>query len=112
VGRLVFAGYVASALAAGLSAVFMTSRLAMGYARFGELAELRAIAAAVLGGASFSGGTGSILGAALGVLLLAVISNGFVLLKLSVYWQGVVSGLILLVAIALDASRRRRNESR
>jgi len=112
VGRLVFAGYVASALAAGLSAVFMTSRLAMGYARFGELAELRAIAAAVLGGASFSGGTGSILGAALGVLLLAVISNGFVLLKLSVYWQGVVSGLILVAAIAVDASRRRRNESR
>jgi len=66
----------------------------------------------VLGGASFSGGTGSILGAALGVLLLAVISNGFVLLKLSVYWQGVVSGLILVVAIALDASRRWRNESR
>jgi len=112
VGRLVFAGYVASALAAGLSAVFMTSRLAMGYARFGELAELRAIAAAVLGGASFSGGTGSILGAALGVLLLAVISNGFVLLRLSVYWQGVVSGLILVVAIAVDAGRRRRNESR
>lgn len=112
VGRLVVAGYVASALAAGLSAVFMTSRLAMGYARFGELAELRAIAAAVLGGASFSGGTGSILGAVLGVLLLAVISNGFVLLRLSVYWQGVVSGLILLVAIAIDASRRRRNESR
>jgi ribose transport system permease protein len=112
VRRLVFVGYLASALAAGLSAVFMTSRLAMGYARFGELAELRAIAAAVLGGASFSGGTGSILGAALGVLLLAVISNGFVLLRLSVYWQGVVSGLILVVAIALDASRRRRNESR
>jgi ribose transport system permease protein len=112
VGRLVFAGYVASALAAGLSAVFMTSRLAMGYARFGELAELRAIAAAVLGGASFSGGTGSILGAALGVLLLAVISNGFVLLRLSVYWQGVVSGLILVVAIAVDAGRRRRNDSR
>jgi ribose transport system permease protein len=112
VGRLVFAAYVASALAAGLSAVFMTSRLAMGYARFGELAELRAIAAAVLGGASFSGGTGSILGAALGVLLLAVISNGFVLLKLSVYWQGVVSGLILVAAIAVDASRRRRDESR
>ena len=112
VGRLMFGGYVASALVAGLSAIFMTSRLAMGYARFGELAELRAIAAAVLGGASFSGGTGSILGAALGVLLLAVISNGFVLLRLSVYWQGVVSGLILVVAIALDASRRRRNGTR
>jgi len=112
VGRLVFAGFVASALLAAVSAVFMTSRLAMGYARFGEQAELRAIAAAVLGGASFSGGSGSILGTALGVLLLAVILNGFVLLKFSVYWQGVVSGLILVVAIALDAYRRRRNEAR
>ena len=112
VARLVFAGYVISAVLAGLSAVFMTSRLAMGYSRFGELAELRAIAAAVLGGASFSGGTGSILGSALGVLLLAVILNGFVLLNLSVYWQGVVSGLILVVAIAVDAYRRRRNEAR
>ncbi len=110
VGRLVCWGYVVSGLLAGLAAVFMTSRLAMGYARFGELAELRAIAAAVLGGASFSGGTGSILGTSLGVLLLAVILNGFVLLQLSVYWQGVVSGLILVVAVALDAYRRRRNE--
>lgn len=108
---LLLAGYLVSALLAGVAAVFMTSRLAMGYARFGELAELRAIAAAVLGGASFSGGTGSILGSALGVLLLAVILNGFVLLKLSVYWQGVVSGGILVVAIAVDAYRRRRNEA-
>ena len=46
-----------------------------------------------------------------GVLLLAVILNGFVLLNLSVYWQGVVSGLILVVAIAVDAVRRRRNEA-
>jgi ribose/xylose/arabinose/galactoside ABC-type transport system permease subunit len=112
VRRLVFAGYVTSALLAGLAALFMTARLAMGYSRFGEMAELRAIAAAVLGGASFSGGTGSILGTALGVLLLAVILNGFVLLNLSVYWQGVVSGLILVAAIAVDAVRRRRNEAR
>jgi ribose transport system permease protein len=112
VRRLLLAGYVTSALLAGLSAIFMTSRLAMGYARFGDLAELRAIAAAVLGGASFRGGTGSILGSALGVLLLAVILNGFVLLKASVYWQGVVSGLILVVAIAVDAWRRQRNQAR
>jgi ribose/xylose/arabinose/galactoside ABC-type transport system permease subunit len=109
---LLLAGYLASALLAGVAAIFMTSRLAMGYARFGELAELRAIAAAVLGGASFSGGTGSIVGSALGVVLLAVILNGFVLLKLSVYWQGVVSGGILVVAIAVDAYRRHRNEAR
>ena len=79
----------------------------MGYARFGELAELRAIAAAVLGGAAFSGGAGSIVGAALGVLLLAVILNGFVLLNLSIHWQNVATGVVLVLAIALDAARRR-----
>jgi ribose transport system permease protein len=99
-------GYVASALLAGLAAVFMTSRLGMGYARFGELAELRAIAAAVLGGASLYGGAGSVIGTLLGVLLLAVILNGFVLLNLSLYWQSVATGLILLLAVAVDRLRR------
>lgn len=110
VGRLTAAAYVASALCAGLAAVFMTSRLGMGYARFGELAELRAIAAAVLGGASFSGGSGSILGAALGVLLLAVILNAFVLLNLSIFWQSFATGAVLLLAVATDAVRRRWTE--
>ena len=99
--------YVVSALLAGVAALFMTSRLGMGYARFGELAELRAIAAAVLGGAAFSGGAGSILGSALGVLLLAVILNGFVLLDLSIHWQNVATGVVLVLAIAMDAARRR-----
>jgi len=110
VRKLVFAGFVASGLLAALAGIFMTSRLAMGYARFGEGAELKAIAAAVIGGASLSGGSGSISGMFLGVLLLAVVNNGFVLLNGSVYWQAVVSGAILVVAIAVDAYRRRKEE--
>ena len=105
--RLTAAAYVVSALCAGLAAVFMTSRLGMGYSRFGELAELRAIAAAVLGGATFSGGAGSVLGATLGVLLLAVILNAFVLLNLSIFWQSFATGVVLLAAVAVDAARRR-----
>ena len=108
VARLTMAAYVVSALCAALSALFVTSRLGMGYARFGELAELRAIAAAVLGGAAFSGGSGSIIGAALGVLLLAIVLNGFVLLNLSIYWQSVATGMILVAAVAADAARRQR----
>lgn len=104
---LTVAAYVISALCAGLAAIFMTSRLGMGYSRFGELAELRAIAAAVLGGATFSGGSGSIVGATLGVLLLAVILNAFVLLNLSIFWQSFATGAVLIVAIAVDAARRR-----
>jgi ribose/xylose/arabinose/galactoside ABC-type transport system permease subunit len=93
---------------AGIAAIFMSSKLAMGFSQFGQLAELRAIAAAVIGGASFTGGSGSILGATLGVILIAIISNGFVLLNGSPNWQQAVSGIILLVAVGVDAIRRRR----
>ncbi len=105
---VVFAVFIASAVLAGMAALFMTSRLAMGFSGFGMSAEMRAIAAAVIGGASMSGGTGSILGSALGVTLLALINNGFVLLNGSPNWQQAVSGLILLAAVAVDAYRRRK----
>jgi len=103
-----FVGYLISSLMAGIAAIFMSSKLAMGFSQFGQLAELRAIAAAVIGGASFTGGSGSILGATLGVILIAIISNGFVLLNGSPNWQQAVSGIILLVAVGVDAIRRRR----
>ncbi len=103
-----FSGYVISGLLAGVAAIFMTSRLAMGFFQFGLVAELNAIAAAVIGGASFAGGSGDLVGTFLGVLLLAVIKNGFVLLKGNPNWQNVVSGAIVFVAIAVDAYRRRK----
>jgi ribose transport system permease protein len=105
---ITFAGYVICSLFAGIAAVFMTSRLAMGYSGFGLMSELRAIAAAVIGGASLTGGTGSVLGTCLGVLLLAIINNGFVLLHGSPNWQQVVSGAILIVAVGVDVYRRRK----
>lgn len=105
---VIMGGYILSSTLAGVAGVLMTSRMAMGFAGFGLQAELRAIAAAVLGGASFAGGSGSILGAALGVTLLALINNGFVLLNGSPDWQQAVSGMILLVAVGVDAYRRRK----
>ena len=105
---VILTGYVLSSVLAGISGIFMTSRLAMGFSGFGLLAEQRAIAAAVIGGASFLGGEGSIQGAVLGVFLLALINNGFVLLNGSPDWQQAVSGLILLVAVGVDAYRRRK----
>jgi ribose transport system permease protein len=106
-----FFGYVISSLLAGVAAVFMTSRLAMGFFQFGLGSELNAIAGAVIGGASFAGGSGDLFGTFLGVLLLALIRNGFVLLNGSPNWQGIVSGAIVFLAIAVDAYRR-RNETR
>lgn len=108
VGIIIMAGFTFSGLMAGFAAVFMTSRLAMGFFQFGLQMELKAIAAAVIGGASLTGGSGSIVGTFLAVLLLAIINNGFVLLKGSPNWQNVIMGAILVVAIIVDAYRRRR----
>lgn len=100
VKRTVFFGFAICGLSSGISAMFMCSRLAMGYAQFGLEIELRALGAAVIGGATFSGGRGSMWGTFLGVLLLALINNGFVLMDASIYWQKVVNGTILIIAIA------------
>lgn len=101
-------GYVISGLLSGLAGLFMTSRLAMGFFQFGVGAELNAIAAAVIGGASFAGGSGSLLGTFLATLLIAVINNGFVLLRGDPNYKTLVQGLIVFVAIAIDAYRRRK----
>jgi ribose transport system permease protein len=108
VRKVTMVGYLISALMAGFAAIFMSSKLAMGFSQFGQLAEQRAIAAAVIGGASFTGGSGSILGATLGVILIAIINNGFILLNGSPNWQQAVSGIILLVAVGVDAFRTRK----
>ncbi|NDJ62873.1 MAG: ABC transporter permease [Chloroflexi bacterium] len=111
VAMITLAGYVFCSMMAGTAAIFMTSRLSMGFFQFGLGAELEAIAAAVIGGASLRGGSGSVLGTTLAVLLLALINNGFVLLQGSPNWQNVITGAILIVAIVTDAYRRRK-ESR
>ena len=108
VNRLTFFTYMISGLLAGIAGIFMTSHLAMGFFQFGVGGELDAIAAAVIGGASMTGGEGNLLGTFLAALLIAVIRNGFVLLGGDPRWQTLVQGLIVFAAIALDAYRRRR----
>jgi ribose transport system permease protein len=69
--------------------------------------EFSAITAVVLGGASLSGGRGSILGTLLGVLIIGVVNNGIVLLNVESFWQDVVRGLLLIIAVAVDQLRLR-----
>lgn len=100
------------AIAAGLAAleaVIETSRLAVGQPSAGNGYELVAIGAVVIGGASLFGGEGSILGTVLGTILLALISNGLILLGISAYWQQVFSGVIIVAAVALNLWRQKRN---
>ncbi len=90
-------------LAAGLAGVITATRLASGSSNSGQLFELEVITAVVLGGTALMGGKGSIIGSALGAVTLGVISNGLVLLRVDVYWVPIVQGLILIVAILLNA---------
>lgn len=99
VGRVIFVGFVISGLFSGFAAIFMSSHLGIGYSQFAGGMALRALAAAVVGGADFTGGKGSVWGAFLGVLLLALVSNGFVLVGLSAYWEQVVNAAVLIIAI-------------
>lgn len=74
--------------------------------------ELDVLAAVVLGGASLSGGKGSVLGTFLGVLIIAMVSNGLILMHISSYWHTIFIGLIIIVSVSVTAWQRRINEKR
>lgn len=100
--------FILTALLASIAGIITLARFSVASPTTGDSAELRAIAAAVIGGTSLKGGEGSIFGAVLGVLLLAVINNGLVLLNVSVYWQQFVTFMILLVAVTMDHIGQKR----
>ena len=92
-------------LGGGLAAVaglILTARLDAADPKAGLGYELDSIAAVVIGGTSLSGGRGSILGTVLGCLIIGVLNNGLVLLEVSPFWQQVIKGLVILVAVAVD----------
>ena len=101
-------GYATCSLLAGVAAILMTSSFGMGQASFGIGFEMRAIAAAVIGGASMSGGEGNFLGTALGVILVALVNNVFIMFNGSPNWSTAISGIMLLVAVALDLIRTKK----
>jgi ribose transport system permease protein len=77
---------------------------------FGSGSEMNVIASTIIGGTSLSGGTGSIIGALIGALIITVIRNGLVLLRVSIYWQGVVTGVTIVAAVGLDYIIKRRRK--
>ncbi|WP_429813936.1 ABC transporter permease [Ensifer sp. B1-9] len=87
---------------AGVAGVIYMSRFGAATPTFGVGMELNIIAAAVIGGASLNGGSGTILGAILGIALLSVVTSSLILLDVSVYWQDMIKGCILLAAVSID----------
>jgi len=99
--------YIIVAVMASVSGILLAGRMGTASVSAGLGAELRVVSAVVIGGASLAGGEGSIVGAFLGVMLLNLIANGLNLLGINVYWQNVVIGAVLIIAVAADSLSRR-----
>jgi ribose/xylose/arabinose/galactoside ABC-type transport system permease subunit len=105
VNRVLVSVYVLCGIGAGLAGVLVASRLNAGYPRAGELYELDAVAAVVVGGTSLFGGRGSIWGTLAGAFFIGILNNGLNLYNVSPYDQMIAKGVVLLAAASLDRWR-------
>ena len=99
--------YCISGFLAAVSGAILAARLDSAVPIAGTGSELDVIAAVVIGGTSLMGGEGKVTGSLIGALIMGVVRNGLNLLLVSPYWQSVVIGLIILLAVAVDLLRRR-----
>jgi ribose/xylose/arabinose/galactoside ABC-type transport system permease subunit len=107
VDRILVLVYALSGFFAGLAALLLAGRTDSGFPNAGIGAELDAIAAVIIGGASFFGGRGTVLGVFAGVLIMGLLRNGLNLMNVSVFWQQLMIGLIIILAVYIDVLRRR-----
>ncbi|MGX5849123.1 ABC transporter permease [Mesorhizobium sp. PL10] len=99
--------YMFSGFCAAIVGLIISSELMASHPATGESFELNAIAAAVLGGTSMSGGRGTIGGTIVGAFVIGILSDGLVMMGVSSFWQMVVKGLVIIVAVVVDQAQRR-----
>ncbi len=108
VSTVKFFVYTYSGIMAGLAGIILASRMYSGQPTAGEGAEMDAIAAVVVGGTSMSGGSGKLGGTLIGALIIGILNNGLNLMNVNSFWQTVVKGVVILLAVMLDFFRTRK----
>lgn len=99
--------YMFSGLMAALVGLIIASQLKAAHPATGEFFELNAIAAAVLGGTSMSGGRGRIIGTIIGAFVIGILSDGLIMMGVSSFWQMVIKGLVIVAAVVIDQAQSR-----
>ncbi len=101
--------YMFSGFCAGLVGLIISSQLVASHPATGESYEMNAIAAAVLGGTSLSGGVGTIGGTVIGAFVIGILNDGLVMLGVSEFWQNVIKGIVIIAAVVFDQIQKRMN---
>lgn len=107
VNRVKLFVYMFSGFCAGIVGLIISSELMAAHPATGETFELNAIAAAVLGGTSMSGGRGTIGGTVIGAFVIGILSDGLVMMGVSSFWQMVIKGLVIITAVVVDQAQRK-----
>lgn len=108
--KITLKSHVICSITAGLAGVIAASKVNNGHPASGDGYEMFAIAATVLGGTSLAGGSGSVARAMFGCAIIAIINNGMTLMEISAYWQKVVIGSIIILAVMLDMAQKGKSE--
>lgn len=111
VNRVKMIAFGLAGLLTGLAAIILASRMNSGQPTAGLGFEMQVIASVIIGGVSINGGRGTLGGAMIGVLILSVLSNGLVLMDVNSFWQNILRGIVIILAVYLD-ERRRVNTAR
>ena len=104
--------YTLCGLMAAIAGIATAARLGVGQSTAGQGYEMDAIAAVIIGGASVSGGNGTVMGVIIGAAIMGVLNNGLVLLNVSAYWQQAVLGVVIIAAVAFDKLHSKRKRSK